>query len=44
VSEAALRLHELTIPKLAVVDGLAVGAGLSLAAGCDLILATNRSS
>jgi len=44
VSEAALRLHELTIPKLAVVDGLAVGAGLSLAAGCDLILATTRSS
>jgi 2-(1,2-epoxy-1,2-dihydrophenyl)acetyl-CoA isomerase len=44
VSETALRLHELTIPKLAVVDGLAVGAGLSLAAGCDLILATTRSS
>ncbi len=44
VSEAALQLHALKIPKLAVVDGLAVGAGLSLAVGCDLVLATERAT
>lgn len=43
VSEAALQLHALKIPKLAVVDGMAVGAGLSLAVGCDLVLATSRA-
>ena len=43
VGEAALRLHELKIPTVAVVDGLAVGAGLSLAVGCDLVIASRRA-
>jgi len=43
VSEAALNLNQLKIPKLAIIDGMAVGAGLSLAAGCDLLLATSRA-
>ena len=43
VSQAAYELHALKIPTLAAVDGLAVGAGLALALGCDLILASDRA-
>jgi len=43
LSDLALALHRLTIPTLAKVDGLAVGAGLSLALGCDLVLASDRA-
>lgn len=43
VSEAARALHALTIPTIAKVDGVAVGAGWNLALGCDLVVATDRA-
>ncbi|MEI6700214.1 MAG: enoyl-CoA hydratase-related protein [Actinomycetota bacterium] len=43
VSQAAYELHALKIPTLAAVDGLAVGAGLALALGCDLVMASDRA-
>jgi len=43
MNELALALHKLTVPAIAKVDGLAVGAGLSLALGCDLIVASDRA-
>ena len=39
----ALALHHLPKPVVACVDGDAVGAGLNLALGCDIVLATPRS-
>ena len=43
LGEVALALHQLSKPAIAQVDGLAVGAGLSLALGCDLIVASTRA-
>jgi 2-(1,2-epoxy-1,2-dihydrophenyl)acetyl-CoA isomerase len=43
VGAAALALHRLTKPTIAAVDGVAVGAGLNLAIGCDLVIATERA-
>jgi enoyl-CoA hydratase/carnithine racemase len=40
VNEIALLLHELPIPAVAKVTGVAVGAGWNLALGCDLVVAT----
>jgi enoyl-CoA hydratase/carnithine racemase len=40
VNEIALLLHELPIPVVAKVDGVAVGAGWNLALGCDMVVAT----
>ncbi|MEJ8280033.1 enoyl-CoA hydratase/isomerase family protein [Pseudonocardia spirodelae] len=40
VNDVALLLHELPVPTVAVVDGVAVGAGWNLALGCDLVVAT----
>lgn len=40
VGETALALHRLTKPTVAVVDGVAAGAGMNLALGCDLVIAT----
>jgi len=42
-SRVALTLHRLSKPTVAAVDGLAVGAGMNLAIGCDLVLATSRA-
>jgi 2-(1,2-epoxy-1,2-dihydrophenyl)acetyl-CoA isomerase len=43
VGDAALALHRLTKPTIAAVDGVAVGAGLNLAMGCDVVVATDRA-
>ena len=43
VGRAALRLHELPQPSIAAVNGVAAGAGLNLALGCDLIIASERA-
>jgi enoyl-CoA hydratase/carnithine racemase len=39
VSTAALALHDLPQPTIARVNGVAAGAGMNLALGCDLIVA-----
>ncbi|MFC5061656.1 enoyl-CoA hydratase/isomerase family protein [Actinomycetospora atypica] len=43
INRVPLTLHELPVPTIAVVDGVAVGAGWNLALGCDLVVATPRS-
>jgi enoyl-CoA hydratase/carnithine racemase len=40
LTDVALLLHELPIPTIAKVTGVAVGAGWNLALGCDLVVAT----
>jgi 2-(1,2-epoxy-1,2-dihydrophenyl)acetyl-CoA isomerase len=40
---AAIGLHRLSKPTVAAVNGVAVGAGMNLALGCDLVIATERS-
>jgi 2-(1,2-epoxy-1,2-dihydrophenyl)acetyl-CoA isomerase len=42
-SFTALALHEVPKPVIAKVDGVAIGAGLNLALGCDLIVASDRA-
>ncbi len=41
--QTAQALHDCPKPVLAVVDGAAVGAGVSLVLGCDLVLASTRA-
>jgi 2-(1,2-epoxy-1,2-dihydrophenyl)acetyl-CoA isomerase len=43
VGSAAMALHRLTKPTIAAVDGVAVGAGMNLAIGCDVVVATERA-
>jgi 2-(1,2-epoxy-1,2-dihydrophenyl)acetyl-CoA isomerase len=43
LTEVALALHELTVPTIAKVTGVAVGAGWNLALGCDIVVATPES-
>jgi 2-(1,2-epoxy-1,2-dihydrophenyl)acetyl-CoA isomerase len=43
LTDVALALHELAIPTIAKVNGVAVGAGWNLALGCDLVVATPES-
>lgn len=40
INDIAMALHELPIPTVAKVTGVAVGAGWNLALGCDLVVAT----
>jgi 2-(1,2-epoxy-1,2-dihydrophenyl)acetyl-CoA isomerase len=40
LTDVALALHELAIPTIAKVTGIAVGAGWNLALGCDFVVAT----
>lgn len=43
LGDVAVALHRLAKPTIAKVDGVAVGAGLSLALGCDLVVASERA-
>jgi 2-(1,2-epoxy-1,2-dihydrophenyl)acetyl-CoA isomerase len=43
LGDVALALHRLTKPAIAKVDGVAVGAGFSLALGCDLVVVSDRA-
>ncbi|NDZ96120.1 enoyl-CoA hydratase [Streptomyces sp. SID6673] len=40
LADVAMAVHDLPIPTIAKVDGVAVGAGWNLALGCDLVVAT----
>jgi 2-(1,2-epoxy-1,2-dihydrophenyl)acetyl-CoA isomerase len=43
LTDVASALHELAVPTVAKVTGVAVGAGWNLALGCDLVVATPDS-
>jgi enoyl-CoA hydratase/carnithine racemase len=40
---AALALHRISKPTIAAVDGVAVGAGMNLALGCDIVVAAETA-
>ncbi len=43
VGGVATALHRTTKPTIAAVDGVAVGAGMNLALGCDVVIASERA-
>lgn len=43
IHDVAIGLHELPMPTVAKVNGVAVGAGLNLALGCDLVVAGDQA-
>ncbi|XVQ14568.1 enoyl-CoA hydratase/isomerase family protein [Spirillospora sp. CA-255316] len=43
ISPIIVRLHAMPKPTLAKVDGVAVGVGMSLALGCDVVVASDRA-
>ncbi|RUP37797.1 MAG: enoyl-CoA hydratase [Gordonia sp. (in: high G+C Gram-positive bacteria)] len=42
-NRCVLAMHDLPIPTVALVDGVAAGSGANLALACDLVIATQRS-
>ena len=43
INEGVTALHAVDCPTIARVDGIAAGAGMNLALGCDLVVASDRS-
>lgn len=43
VGRAATALHRITKPTVAAVEGVAVGAGMNLALGCDVVIASRTA-
>jgi len=43
ITATVTALHRLSKPSIAAVDGVAVGAGLNMAIGCDIVIATDRA-
>ncbi|MGB7858994.1 MAG: enoyl-CoA hydratase-related protein [Acidimicrobiia bacterium] len=43
IDETATALHRITKPTIAAVDGVAVGAGMNLALGCDVVVAAESA-
>jgi enoyl-CoA hydratase/carnithine racemase len=43
LGEVALRLHRIPKPTIAKVNGIAAGAGMSMALGCDLVVASENA-
>lgn len=43
ISDTATALHRSTKPTIAAVDGVAVGAGMNLALGCDVVIVSERA-
>ncbi len=43
MADIALALHRIPKPVIAKVNGVAVGAGMNLALGCDLIIASDNA-
>jgi 2-(1,2-epoxy-1,2-dihydrophenyl)acetyl-CoA isomerase len=43
INAVASAVHRLSKPSIAKVDGVAIGAGMNLALGCDLVVASDRA-
>ncbi|WP_158566674.1 enoyl-CoA hydratase/isomerase family protein [Actinomadura craniellae] len=43
IASIIVRLHGMPKPTVAKVDGVAVGVGMSIALGCDLVIASDRA-